>query len=185
MPLFYDRAPKACPMGWIDKMKHNWRSLGPFVTAARMVRNYTTELYEPAAASSRHALADHARAGHATWPRGSSQVRAAWPAVKVVDIESDTAPAHEGDQRHVRAHVEIDGLEASSITVQALHGPIDSEGEFIGAPLVVTLARTAPGVWEADYAVGEAGPYGITVRAMPSHPDLISPVEMGTIAWAV
>jgi hypothetical protein len=40
-------------------------------------------------------------------------------------------------------------------------------------------------VWEADYGVGEAGPYGITVRALPSHPDLISPVEMGTIAWAV
>jgi hypothetical protein len=39
-------------------------------------------------------------------------------------------------------------------------------------------------VWEADYSVGEAGPYGITVRAMPSHPDLISPVEMGIIAWA-
>jgi starch phosphorylase len=183
VPLFYDR-PEGLPEGWIDKMKHNWRSLGPFVTAARMVRNYTTELYEPAAASSRHALADHARAARdlAAWKR---RVHEAWPVVKVFDIESDTAPAHEGDHRHVRAHVEIDGLEASSIAVQALHGPIDSEGEFIGSPLVVTLAPTAPGLWEADYEVGEAGPYGITVRAMPSHPDLISPVEMGTVAWAV
>jgi starch phosphorylase len=104
--------------------------------------------------------------------------------VKVVDIDADTAPAHEGDHRHIRAHVEIDGLEASSVTVQALHGPINSEGEFIGPPLIVTLANTAAGVWEADYSVGEAGPYGVTVRAMPSHPDLISPVELGIIAWA-
>jgi starch phosphorylase len=183
VPLFYDR-PEGLPVGWIDTMKHNWRSLGPFVTAARMVRNYTTELYEPAAASSRHAMGDHARAARdlAAW---KLRVRAAWPVVKVFDIECDTTPAHEGDQRHVRAHVEIDGLDEPSVTVQALHGPIDSEGEFIGAPLIVTLVRTGPGVWEADYGVGEAGPYGITVRALPSHPDLISPVEMGTIAWAV
>jgi starch phosphorylase len=81
--------------------------------------------------------------------------------------------------------VEIDGLDASSVTIQALHGPIDSEGEFIGTPLIVTLALTGAGLWEADYSVGEAGPYGLTVRALPSHPNLISPVEMGTIAWAV
>ncbi len=183
VPLFYER-PEGLPVGWIDTMKHNWRSLGPFVTAARMVRNYTTELYEPAATSSRLALADHAAVARdlAAW---KLRVRAAWPVVKVFDIECDTTPAHEGDQRHVRAHVEIDGLDASSVTIQALHGPIDSEGEFIGTPLIVTLALTGAGLWEADYSVGEAGPYGLTVRALPSHPNLISPVEMGTIAWAV
>ncbi len=184
VPLFYERTDEGVPVGWIDRVKHNWRTLGPFVTAARMVRDYTTQLYEPAAASSRHALANHAAVARdlASWKR---RVRDAWPVVKVVDIEADTTPAHEGDTRHVTAHVEIDGLEAESIKVQALHGPIDSEGEFIGPPQMVTLARTDAGTWEADYSVGEAGPYGITVRALPSHPDLISPVEMGTIAWAV
>jgi starch phosphorylase len=182
VPRFYDRTD-GVPLAWIDTMRHNWRTLGPFVTAARMVRSYTTDLYEPAAASSRTALADHAHVARdlAEWKQ---HVRQAWPSVKVVDIEADTTPAHEGDRRHVLAHVEIDGLEPSSITVQALHGPISSEGEFIGSPLIVTLANTAPGLWESDYSIGEAGPYGITVRAMPSHADLISPVEMGIIAWA-
>jgi starch phosphorylase len=183
VPLYYDRDADRLPVGWIDKMKHNWRTLGPFVTAARMVRDYTTHLYEPAAASSRHALADHAAVarGLASWKH---QVREAWPVVKVVDIEADTSAAHEGDRRSVRAHVEIDGLDPASVTVQALHGAIDSQGEFIGTPASVTLARTESGVWEAEYLVGDAGPYGITVRAMPSHPDLISPVEMGIVAWA-
>jgi len=50
VPLFYDRDPSdGIPRNWIAKVKHNWRSLGPFVTAARMVRDYTTKLYEPAA----------------------------------------------------------------------------------------------------------------------------------------
>ena len=182
-PLFYERDTAGTPLGWVEKMQHNWRSLGPFVTAARMVRDYTTDLYEPAAASSRHALANHAEVARnlAAWKQ---RVGTAWPSVKVLDVACDHSPAHEGEVRHVVAHVDIDGIEREAIVVQALHGPISSEGEFIGTPKTVVLDPTEPGVWEADYTVGEAGPYGITVRAMPSNPDLISPVEMGTIAWA-
>ena len=62
VPLFYAQRD-GVPIGWIDKMKHNWRTLGPFITAARMVRDYTTDLYEPAAASGRAALADGCHLG--------------------------------------------------------------------------------------------------------------------------
>lgn len=50
VPLFYARDSHDVPHAWIAKMKDNWKSLGPFVTATRMVREYTTKLYEPAAA---------------------------------------------------------------------------------------------------------------------------------------
>ncbi len=52
VPLFYTRSSAQdgnIPHDWIAKVKDNWKSLGPFVTAARMVRDYTTTLYEPAA----------------------------------------------------------------------------------------------------------------------------------------
>ena len=98
--------------------------------------------------------------------------------------EAAAAVLREGD-----LIVSIDGVPTEAPlgfgeAVQALHGPIDSEGEFVGSPQEVPLVCTAPGVFEADYQVGEAGPYGVTVRAMPSHPHLISPVELGIIAWA-
>jgi len=32
---------------WIDRMRHNWRTLGPKVTAARMVSDYESQLYRP------------------------------------------------------------------------------------------------------------------------------------------
>ncbi|MDO8363771.1 MAG: alpha-glucan family phosphorylase [Actinomycetota bacterium] len=183
MPLYYDRGADGLPHGWIQKMQHNWRSLGPFVTAARMVRDYTTELYEPAAASSRLALADNGAAARdlAAW---KLRVRTAWPVVKVLDIDSDTTPAHEGDLRTVRAHVEMDGLHVNDMAVQVLHGAVDSEGEFVGSPAVVTLTHLSDGLFEGQYQVGDAGPYGITARALPSHPNLVSPLEMGLISWA-
>ena len=32
---------------WLDRMRHNWRTLGPQVTAARMVADYDRTLYQP------------------------------------------------------------------------------------------------------------------------------------------
>ena len=149
-----------------------------------MVREYTSELYEPAAASAVTMLADNAERGKAlaNWKR---RVNDAWPQVKVVDLDVDTSAAHEGDQRTVRAHVELGALDEHEITVQALHGPIDSAGSYISAPEMITLRSTGDGAFEGTYEVGEAGPYGVTVRAIPQHPDLISPMDMGLVAWAV
>ena len=67
MPLFYERAegPTAPRVGAAGEA--SLRSLGPQVTAARMVRDYVTQLYEPTAA---HADALIARTS--TPPRRSS-----------------------------------------------------------------------------------------------------------------
>jgi starch phosphorylase len=44
--LFYggEEAPSS---DWLDKVRYNWKTLGPFVSAARMVDEYDTRLYRP------------------------------------------------------------------------------------------------------------------------------------------
>ena len=184
VPLFYDRNTEGIPVEWINKMKDNWCSLGPFVTAARMVREYTSQLYEPAAASAHAMIDDYAARGKAL-AHWKLHVKASWLEVKVVDLDIDTSAGHEGEERTVRARVELGALDNGDVTVQALHGPIDSAGSFIGHPESVILKPGDNGTFEGGYTVGEAGPYGVTVRAVPNHPDLIDPMEMGLVAWAV
>ncbi|HSB86421.1 MAG TPA: alpha-glucan family phosphorylase [Ilumatobacteraceae bacterium] len=183
VPLFYDRDSNNVPVQWIDKMKDNWRSLGPFVTAARMVRDYTSELYEPAAGSATQLLRDDAARGRAL-AQWKQRVAQCWPQVKILDLDIDDTPAHEGDQRTVRVQLELGGLTPDEVTVQALHGQIDSAGSFVGIPKSVPLPAIGDATFDGTYTVGEAGPYGVTVRAIPQHPDLISPVELGLVAWA-
>ncbi|MCU1502866.1 MAG: glgP, partial [Ilumatobacteraceae bacterium] len=182
VPLFYAQRD-GVPTGWIDKMKNNWRTLGPYVTAARMVRDYVTDLYEPGAASGRKALANDCATSKAlaSWKR---RVRFAWPDVHVISVDADVSNAHEGDPRTVSAEVDLGPLSASDVVVQVLHGNVDQEGAFVGAPNKVDLRHVAGGTFEGTFAVGEAGPYGVTVRAMPAHPDLVTPVDLGVIAWA-
>jgi starch phosphorylase len=184
VPLFYDRNTEGVPVEWINKMKDNWCSLGPFVTAARMVREYTSQLYEPAAASALAMVQDNAARGKAL-AHWKIHVRDSWPDVKVVDLDIDTSAAHEGDERTIRARVELGALDDGDVIVQALHGPIDSTGAFINTPEEVLLHPNGNGMFEGRYSVGEAGPYGVTVRAIPHHGDLIDPMEMGLVAWAV
>jgi hypothetical protein len=46
------------------------------------------------------------------------------------------------------------------------------------------LQPTGEGSFEGNYVVGEAGPYGVTVRVIPHHVDLINPMELGVVTWA-
>ncbi|MBA3286656.1 MAG: alpha-glucan family phosphorylase, partial [Acidimicrobiia bacterium] len=58
VPRFYDRGGDGIPRAWVSMVLEAWASLGPQVNAARMVRDYTTEMYEPAAAAAVHLAAD-------------------------------------------------------------------------------------------------------------------------------
>jgi starch phosphorylase len=49
VPLFYTRDARNIPLGWVDKMKHALRVAGAGFTAQRMVRQYVSEYYVPAA----------------------------------------------------------------------------------------------------------------------------------------
>lgn len=55
VPLFYkdNGSPST---DWLDKVRHNWATLGPKVPAARMVADYRDQVYKPAVKRSRSAV---------------------------------------------------------------------------------------------------------------------------------
>jgi starch phosphorylase len=183
VPCFYRRDPQGLPIEWIEAMKHNWTSLGPFVTAARMIRDYVTELYEPAAASA-HAVASDGWALARSLAAWKTRVYGAWPHVKVTSVHTDGSGAHEGETRSAAAEVTLGALTPDDVSVQVLHGPIDSTGSFVTAPTVAPMQPVGGATFTGTYTVAAAGPYGLTVRALPTHPGLLNPVELGIAAWA-
>jgi starch phosphorylase len=52
VPLFYDRDENYIPRGWLQRVKESIRTLAPMFSTRRMVKEYTTEMYVPAAMSS-------------------------------------------------------------------------------------------------------------------------------------
>lgn len=44
-PLFYAGGGNAPSAAWLAKVRHNWKTLGPFVTASRMITQYGERMY--------------------------------------------------------------------------------------------------------------------------------------------
>ncbi len=187
VPLFYERWQGPVPRRWVEKIKSNFSSLGPKVTAARMVRDYAERLYEPTAARA-DALADddyaHARA-LAGW---KARVTEAWHGVHVDRVDIDSAVADLGSDRKVEAVLALGELTADDVEVQLLHGPVGQHDELVD-PVVVPLTHAGAADdghvrYSGSFRCDLAGRYGVTVRVAPAHPDLATPVELGRIAWA-
>jgi len=186
VPLFYDRHD-GIPTGWLERVKHGWASIGPVFTASRMVREYTTALYEPAAAAANRMHADDGAAARtlAAW---KLRVLAGWDQVSVDSVDAAEDPGRPGDARTVAAVVRLGSLSSADVVVQVVHGPLDANGEFSRSTADAlepgdTLAGGALR-YSGTYVPSAAGPYGCTVRVLPAHADMVTPLELGRIAWA-
>jgi starch phosphorylase len=186
-PRFYDVNGEHLPVRWIEMVRHTLKSLGPKVLASRMVRDYVVELYSPAARSARRISADAAAPGElAAWKH---RVKEAWPHVRIEHVESEgvsDAPAL-GSALSLRVYASLGDLTPDDVDVQVLHGRVAGDDQ-LREPAVASLehAETYEGGrhrYEAAIDLDQTGPFGYTVRILPTHPLLVSSAEVGLVAW--
>ena len=187
VPLYYERYGGPVPRRWLKKVRRSLASLGPQVTASRMVADYVEELYEPTAARTDALSADgQARAkALAAWKQ---RVREAWHAVHVDRVDGDLSAADLGGARQVEAVVALGELAADDVDVQLIHGPVGQAEELTSRSIVSMTPAGTEDDHHARYTgslqTEHAGRYGFTVRVVPRHPDLVSSAELGLAAWA-
>jgi starch phosphorylase len=187
VPLFYERYGGPLPRKWLKKVRRSLTSLGPRVTATRMVRDYVTELYEPTGTRATALTADgQARAkALAAWKQ---RVREAWHGVHVDRVDGDLSAVDVGGERAVEAIVALGELGPDDVDVQLVHGPV-GQGDELTSRTILSMTHAAPiddlhARYTASLITEHAGRYGFTVRVVPRHPDLVSSAEMGLAAWA-
>ncbi len=187
-PRFYDVDADGVPTRWVEMLRHTLKSLGPKVLATRMVRDYTRQLYAPAATVSRALNSDYAGARElAAW---KSRVRAGWGEVRVEHVESagvGDAPEVD-DVLHVRAFVALGALSPDDVAVEVVHGRTDADDVIVTSHVdVLTLTETYEGGrhrFDGDVTLAQSGPFGYTVRVIPRNELLTSPAELGVVAMA-
>jgi len=186
-PAFYERGHDGLPHRWIDRVRHTLQTLGPKVLASRMVSEYVERLYVPAALGSRAVRADDFNLGR-DLARWKQHVRAAWSQVAVEHVEASgvgDSPSL-GAPLHLRAHLRLGALTPDDVVVQVVSGRVDGQDRIV-APHVDDLKAVEGfegGRWlyEGDLTLDRTGPFGYTVRVLPHHAGLVSPVEMGLLA---
>ena len=190
-PLFYETSRDSLPARWLETVAHSLRGLGPRALATRMVRQYVTELYAPAARSSRVLAAPAAHGGApfdgarelAAWKQ---RVRAAWPGVRVEHVETDDGDLSPGGRLIVRASVALGALGPDDVTVEVVSGRAGDSDEIIDparSPLQPDGDVAADGAarYTGAAELGQPGPFGYTVRVLPMHRLLADPAELGLV----
>ena len=186
-PLFYDRDADEIPLGWVERIRHTFRSLGPKVQAERMVREYVSTLYVPAAVASRRLAADDFGPARklAAWKK---RVVAAWPQVRIEHVESEAAGQALGSALMLRVLVALGELTEDDVMVEVVYGRPDDEDEIV-QPAYATLTPEGPAGppgllrYSGEVPLDRPGSFGYTVRVLPNHPLLDSRAELGLVTY--
>ncbi|MFE7722110.1 alpha-glucan family phosphorylase [Nocardia rhizosphaerihabitans] len=187
-PRFYDRDAAGVPVRWTEMVRHTLQTTSPQVLASRMVRDYAEQYYGPAAAAFGRAAADKF-AGATQVAEYRKRVDAAWPSVRVVQVDSSGLPDTPviGAELSLHARVELGGLAPSDVVVQAVLGRV-SPTDDLSDTTVIEMAHTGTDdgthLYSVQSPVPLSGAVGYTVRVLPHNALLASDAELGLVAVA-
>ncbi len=188
-PAFYERTD-GVPERWVEMVRHTLTTLRPQVQAARMVQEYTEGLYAPAARAAAGIVADGFGPAREL-AAYRARLNDAWNRVRVVGVDASGLPDTPvvGAPMTVRAVVELAGLDAADVTVEAVVGPVDETDELDARKRTAPMKHVGPAEgggerFEVVVPLPHAGLTGYTVRVLPAHPLLASAAELGKVVLA-
>jgi starch phosphorylase len=89
----------------------------------------------------------------------------------------------------VSAAVRLDGLSPDDVAVELAYGRTDEDDALARDHAVQRLQPAGPAVdgvttFTGTLPLAVTGTFGYTVRVVPAHPQLVSPVELGLVTYA-
>jgi len=175
IPLFYQELDPGLPLEWIRRMKTCIANITPRFSCGRMVAEYMSELYQPAHQLWCDISSDNFQAARqkSDWDR---RVNEAWTNVRFVNVGDEAGDqVTSGSAVPLRATVDLAGLKASEVRVEAVIGPIGVNGELQSTytlPLVPVEENGTAVVFANEFTVQQTGRIGYSVRVSPNHFDL-------------
>lgn len=186
IPAFFDRGEDGVPRRWLAVMKAAIRSCAPQFSMSRQVKDYTAQLYLPAARSGQIMAADdftNARS-LAIW---KERIYSLWPQVRISADRVDLASVAMGDEVTLTARVALGSLTPEQTTVEIVWGrPAGEELTDLQIAPMQHAGVLPNGVhrYTGTIHFHTSGRFGYAIRVLPAHPLLISRHEMGLAQWA-
>ncbi|MCC9078885.1 alpha-glucan family phosphorylase [Litorilinea aerophila] len=186
IPLFYDRGADGVPHGWVQKMKNAIRTCAPRFSMRRMVIDYVTQYYLPAAEKHVAFTADGCALARelAAW---KARMRQIWPSLQLQAWLEGNSELRIGDGVTVEARLRPRDMAGTDVVVEAVYGEPNEEGDW-RAPQVLPLEPVGSEgdalCFRGRLVPDSSGQFVLGVRARPHHPQLVHPYEMGLNLWA-
>jgi starch phosphorylase len=190
VPLYYAKPDGKLPLAWLQLMRESIRSVTPVFNTQRMVKEYTEQLYVPAAQAYENFSRDGC--GAATQlSQWKAKMRRDWPQVQVFDVQianKERPSISVGESLQISANVHLGAVDPQHVRVEAYHGEVDN-GDLYN-PTATALNQTSQTdgngtyVYAGSVPATESGTYGFSVRVVPIHPCLMQSHELRLITWS-
>src|SRR5437762_13882491 len=127
IPLYYAKPDGKLPLAWLQLMRESIRSVTPVFNTQRMVKEYTEQLYIPAAQSYENFSRDGC--GAATHlSQWKTQIRKDWAEVKISDVQignKDRQNILVGESLQISARVRLAQAVRDNVAVKDYTGEMD------------------------------------------------------------
>lgn len=188
VPLYYAKPDGRLPIAWLQLMRESIRSVVPVFNTHRMVKEYNERLYEPGACGyEKLAAAGGKKAVELS--KWKDNIRKAWPQIRIFDVQVNAkgSSVYVGDELEVSAKVQLGPIAPEFVTVQAYLG--ETINNQITHPTTIDFKKVdkldnGTYLFQGRIPAHESGSYGLNVRVIPTHPNLIQPHELRLITWA-
>lgn len=186
LPAYFSESADGVHDRWVETMKEAIRSCAPRFSMCRQVKDYTVQLYLPAAVAGKQRAENHYEKAQvlAAW---KERCYLAWPQVAIRSEALNADRVAVGEQLHFSAHVFLGSLSPEDVLVEFVWGwRRDGQLEDIRIVPMKMTQVLAGGLkqYECDLAFNQNGRFGYGIRIIPQHLLLIQKHELGLVKWA-
>jgi len=186
IPRFYDRGANGLPQGWLKMVKKSIKTLAPQFSTSRMVHDYATKFYMPAAESYRRLEADGLQGARSALDY-KARVRAAWDQVRIVNVSHSNGQVQPiGSELIVRAAVELGSLQPSDVCAEVVVGKIGPNRDLIdtqSTDMAYQGVLDGNHTFEATVMCDRRGYQGYTMRVLPKNDNIVIAHELPLVRW--
>ena len=187
IPMYYSKDQNGISSKWIETMKNSITSTGGKYSTARMLVDYTNNLYMPLCNLTKKYYEDLENV--ATFNSWKKNLYLNWKDIKLTQVNNlDNITIDAGNNIEVRCEVELPNIDKENVDVEVYYGKILDNGIVENVSIIpMTLEsydeETKKYNYTAKIELSTGGNYGYTFRIMPKHEMLLEPTNLNLVKW--
>ncbi len=187
VPLFYKRDRAGVPRGWVQKVLKMMEVVCPEYITSNMVFNYTSKAYLPCHERATR-LAEDSYKRSRDLIKWEKRIHTSWRDVKILQVESEYIKnLTVGNTLPIRATVHLGKLRHSDVKVQVFMGTLAGDRELKnGSGIDLNYfhdVESDKALFVGDIPCDTSGNHGFSIRVLPFHEDMNSPLDLGVVCW--
>jgi len=187
IPAYYEKDENGISEKWLEYMKNSIMSTGGKYSTARMLVDYTNNLYMPLA-NLYHTYYESLEEV-AKYNEFKQELYRNWESIKITEKNNlDNISIDAGNNIEVMCKVQLPNINKENIEAQVYYGKIKENGilekiAVIPMELIEENEEERVYTYKAKIELTTGGDYGYTFRVMPKHKMLLDSENLNLVKW--